>query len=98
LPGHRILVSALLSALVPHAPIGRLIPALSAGALLAALALRAALRSAAGARLALLTLLRQGDAACRKERKGGKAGQQRLLCTPHQALSFPVGCLRMHPR
>jgi hypothetical protein len=75
-----------------------LIPALSAGALLAALALRAALRSAAGARLALLTLLRQGDAACRKERKGGKAGQQRLLCTPHQALSFPVGCLRMHPR
>jgi hypothetical protein len=73
-----------------------LIPALSAGAPLAALALRAALRSAAGARL--LTLLRQGDAACRKERKGGKAGQQRLLCTPHQALSFPVGCLRMHPR
>jgi hypothetical protein len=63
LPGHRILVSALLSALAPHALIGRLISALSIGALLAALALSAALRSAAGT---LLGLLRRGDAAYRK--------------------------------
>jgi hypothetical protein len=95
LPGHRILVSALLGALVPHALVGRLIPALSVGALLAALALHAALRSAAGALLGLLCV---SDAARRKERKHGEAGQQHLLSIPHQALSFPVGCLRMHPR
>jgi hypothetical protein len=88
LPGHRILVSALLSALVPHALTGSLVPALSIGALLAALALCAALRSAAGTLLGLLCVT---DAACRKERERGKAGQQHLLSVPHQALSFPVG-------
>jgi hypothetical protein len=110
LPGHRILVSALLSApvpraligglipaliirallsaLVPHALTGRLVPAWSIGALLATLALCAALRSAAGTLLGLLCV---SDAACRKERKRGKAGQQHLLSVSHQALSFPVG-------
>jgi hypothetical protein len=102
LPGRRILTLAPLRALAPRAAIGRLVPPLSAGAsvgtLLAALVLRAALCSAAGAAGALLGLLCRGDARCREQRKRGKAGQQCMVSTAHQVLSVLVGCLRMQTR
>jgi hypothetical protein len=65
-------------------------------ALLVALTLHATALGSATL-LVLLGLLRGGDATCRKERKRGDAGQQCLLFSPHQALSFPVGCLRTPP-
>jgi hypothetical protein len=58
------LISALLRALVFQALTGRLV----LSALFAALTLHVALRSAAGAFLLLLVLLRQGNAARRKQR------------------------------
>src|SRR5205823_5571648 len=81
----RVLPRGLLSlpgVLVLHALIGGLFFTALIAALIAALAVHAALRSAAGALLVLLGLLCGSDAACRKQRKRGDAGQQRVLF-PH---------------
>ena len=91
LPGHRILVFALLD--VPRTLVG----SLALRALIAALAVHGtSLRSAA--LLVLLGLLCGGNAACGKKRKRRNAGQQYVLSVLHQVLSFPVGCLRMPTR
>jgi len=90
LPGHRILVFALLSALIPRALIGRLV----SGAMLAALALLAltllSLCGTAGALPVLLTLLREGYAARCEQRKCGDAREQLILLRPHYAFSFTI--------
>jgi hypothetical protein len=89
LPGH-CFVAAALARLVSYALIGRLvlralvcakIGALIFAALLAAL--HTVLRSAAAALLLLLALLRQGYAACGKQRNCGNARQQHVLLRPH---------------
>jgi len=90
LPGHRILVFALLSALIPRALIGRLV----SGAMLAALALLAltllSLCGTAGALPVLLTLSREGYAARCEQRKCGDAREQLILLRPHYAFSFTI--------
>ena len=98
LPGHRILVFALLSALIPRALIGRLV----SGAMLAALALLAltllSLCGTAGALPVLLTLLREGYAARCEQRKCATPANN-LFCFVLIMLSpSRSGCLRISPR